>query len=176
MTKTPGLPPKPSTRDPRQRPGFDPALFPRAHGAAAPPVGSRDPTDRTKLQFLSVYYELNACYANLLQVRAAPPSPARNTAERRILRRIERTLRRRDAIEDHYAPIGILAEPIMQAGFAIDIHFTFATLNNQGRPRSEGCRMSAYMALPRASTEPPGGEPPTGQDGKTDSDQLPGAG
>jgi hypothetical protein len=154
MSKAASLPPRPRVRDPRTQPAFQPARLPQANGGAAPAVGTRDSNERIKIQFLSVYYYLNINYADLLQIRASQPGSERDAAEHRILRRIERALRQRDALEDHYAPLGILAEPVMHHGFAMDLQFTFGTVNAQGRPRSEGLRMSGYMALPRRSDPP----------------------
>jgi hypothetical protein len=124
------------------------------NGGTAPSVGTRDVNERIKIRFLSVYYKLNSGYADLLQVRASLPGSERDAAEHRILRRIERALRQRDALEDHYAPVGIMAEPVMCQGFAMSLQFTFGTVNAQGRPRSEGFRMSGYMALPQRPNNP----------------------
>lgn len=154
MSKTASLPPRPHVRDPRAQPAFQPAHFPQGNGSPAPAVGTRDSIERIKIQFLSVYYRLNVGYADLLQVRASQPGSEQKTAEQRVLRRIERALRQRDALEDHYAPLGIMAEPVTRQGFAVDLRFTFGTVNAQGRPRSEGFRMSSYMALPRIPDNP----------------------
>lgn len=154
MSKAAILPPRPHVRDPRTQPAFQPAHFPQANGGTAPAVGTRDSNDRIKLRFLSVYYHLNIGYTDLLQVRASQPGSERDAAEHRVLRRIERTLRQRDALEDHYAPLGIMAEPVMCQGFAVNLQFTFGTVNAQGRPRSEGFRMSGYMALPQRPDNP----------------------
>jgi hypothetical protein len=154
MSKAARLPPRPRVRDPRTQPAFHPALLPQANGGAPPAVGTRDSIERIKIQFLSVYYHLNIGYAELLQVRASQPESKGDAAEHRILRRIERVLRQRDALEDHYAPRGIMAEPVMRHGFAVDLQFTFGTVNAQGRPRSDGFRMSGYMALPPRSDPP----------------------
>jgi hypothetical protein len=148
MARTSVLAPKPRVRDPRGAAGFHQGWYPSANGGEAPAAGARDRNERIQIEFLAVYYELNVGYAALLEVRAARSGEGRCGAERRQLRGIERGLRRRDALEDHYAPLGVVAEPVMREGFAVDVRFTFGNVDASGRLRTEGYVTSAYVALP----------------------------
>jgi hypothetical protein len=149
-------------RDPRSRSGFEPAWYPTANGAPAPAPDAVSRNERIELEFLEMYYELNRTATELTGVRRGAPGPERDRAERRVLRRIDRALASRDALEDRYAPLGILAEPVMRDGLAVDVRFTFGDVDDRGRPRSEGYRMSAYAPLPGVSWEGPGVGPERG--------------
>jgi hypothetical protein len=146
MNPSSQLPFKPRIPDPRRQADFDPARYPAASGGAIPPTGRSDPLEPIQNQFLAVYYHLNVAHAALLHARAERDgSPG---SERNALRRIERALRWRDTLEDYYAPFGIIAEPQLKQGFALKVRFTFGAVTQQGFPRSQGYRMSAYISLP----------------------------
>src|SRR5688572_9309256 len=99
-------------QDPRLRGDFVPEHYPRANGKDAPPLGAVEQNEVIILAFLAAYYELNRAYAHLLEARGRAPSPERSQAEREALEAIERTLILRDELEDHYAPRGVIVEPI----------------------------------------------------------------
>jgi hypothetical protein len=60
---------------------------------------------------------------------------------------VERALRCRDDLEDHYACTGVIAEAVFVKGKAVDIRFTFGNVNAAGRPRSAGYAISVYVPL-----------------------------
>jgi hypothetical protein len=148
MVRTCQLAPKPRVRDPRGGLGFCHERYPAANGGEAPARGARERNERIQIEFLAVYYELNVGYAALLDVRRTQLGEGRRGAERSQLRRIERALRRRDALEDHYAPLGVVAEAVMRDGYTVDVRFTFGDVDASGRLRTEGYVTSAYVALP----------------------------
>src|SRR6185369_9961290 len=109
----------------RSESDFDPAFYPLAGGGPPPSPESDDRDDRIKLEFCAVYYQLNRLHARLTDLRKQLRAPAGGDQERDLLREIERTLRLRDALEDRYTPLGVIAEPIARDGFTVDIKFTF---------------------------------------------------
>jgi hypothetical protein len=100
------------------------------------------------LEFLSLYYHLNCQYAALLQVRKKPKSPRRTRTETEHLRVIEKIVIARDRLEDRYAPCGVIAEPIVEKGFTVDITFSFGNVDALGRPRSGSLRVTTYIPIP----------------------------
>ena len=135
--------------DPREAPGFRADFYPTANGKAPPPPGSPDPHDRLVLDFLSAYYQINRGYARLLEIRAEAPSEERQQRERVALQEIETTLRTRDALEDFYAPCGIIAEPVMKEGSAVDVRFTFGDVDSTGQKRNQPRFSSTFITIPR---------------------------
>jgi hypothetical protein len=141
-------------RDPVARPetsprGFNPEWYPKADGREAPTYDSSDPHDRIRLQFITVYYELNRSYARLLAIRrAAPKKPGTPPAtELTALKQIEAVLRRRDALEDQYACLGVIAEPVVQRGFTVDVTFSFGA-ERRATDFPGGLYFSAYITIP----------------------------
>jgi hypothetical protein len=100
------------------------------------------------LEFLALYYDLNRQYAALLQVRKEPKSAGQASTEHEHLRAIEKTLISRDRLEDHCAPFGVIAEPLIEKGFTVDVTFSFGNIDARGRPRSEGIKVTAYVPIP----------------------------
>lgn len=135
--------------DPRKATDFNPRWYPKADGRDAPACDSTDPHDRIRLQFLAAYYELNRSYARLMQLRrAAPKKPGTPQAgEAAALKQIEAILRRRDALEDRYACLGVIAEPVMQKGFTVDVTFSFGT-ERRATDIQGGGYSSAYITIP----------------------------
>jgi len=133
--------------DPREAPDFRDGFYPTANGKPAPAPGASEPHDRLALEFLAAYYEINCGYARLLEVRAEAPSENRQHRERAALQEIETTLRNRDALEDFYAPYGIIAEPVMKEGSAVDVRFTFGDVNSAGQRRNQPRFSSAYITI-----------------------------
>ena len=115
--------------EPRIARGFVAKHYPKSDGSAAPPVDSTDRHDRIRLKFLATYYHLNQAYARLLEVRKQPnrKSARGQSAELAALRHVERILRQRDALEDELAPYGVIAEPIVENGFTVDVKFSFGS-------------------------------------------------
>jgi len=115
-----------------------------------PARNSSDWNDRIKLQFVAAYYRLNSCHARLVEIRnsKAGDSTRRQVNERTTLQKIEKALRRRDELEDQYAPYGVIAEPVMKDGLAVDVRFTFGNVNAAGRLRSQPVVSSAFISIP----------------------------
>ncbi|MBN2507082.1 MAG: hypothetical protein JXQ71_10340 [Verrucomicrobia bacterium] len=134
--------------DPRSRPDFRPEHYPLANGHGAPPVGAMERNDRITLEFLAVYYDLNCDYAQLLEVRQRPPSPERVGAERTCLQTIEKGLIARDRLEDHYASLGVLTDPIAREGFTRDLKIHFGNVDAAGRRRRDYYTLTAYVPIP----------------------------
>src|SRR5580765_8509775 len=114
--------------DPRSRSGFLPQFYPTANGKNAPPAGATERNDRIILEFLAAYYDLNSHYSRLLETRKNPESPELSKAERKRLQAIEKGLILRDSLEDRYAPFGVIAEPVVHAGFTVDVKFSFGNV------------------------------------------------
>jgi hypothetical protein len=144
--KTP--PASPAFEDPRTRSGFRAKYYPKANRREAPAVNTTGRNDRVILEFLAVYYELNCQYDALLQARKKPKSPERTRTEAAHLQVIEQILIARDRLEDRYAPCGVIAEPIVEKGFTVDITFSFGNVDARGRPRSGSLTISTYIPIP----------------------------
>jgi hypothetical protein len=155
-----------SILDPRGLPDFVPSLFPLANGIA--PAASADPrNDQVVLAFLAAYYELNVRWIELRELRSRPHQPGFAEAERTALQTIEAALRQRDELEDRFAPYGIIAEPVLRDGIALDIQFTFGSVNAMGRFRAQPVVSSGELTfnIPsrqrRIGLKPPGPLPAT---------------
>jgi hypothetical protein len=148
--------------DPRNAPGFLPHLFPSANGAASPPFTADERNNRIVMDFRAAYYEINLRWVRLCELRAQSQIPDFEQRERAALQAIETALRHRDEMEDHYAPFGIIAEPVMQSGVATDIRFTFGSTSATGRFRSQPIVSSANLTFRvpdknlRCTVTPPG--------------------
>jgi hypothetical protein len=131
-------------RDPRTARGFRPDWHPRADGREAPPVDTTDRHDRIRVQFLAIYYELNRSYARLLACKRA----GGKARQRPALRQVETILRRRDALEDRFAPYGVIAEPVIDKGFTVDVKFSFGDVQSVANRKHRGFSSSAYITIP----------------------------
>ena len=134
--------------DPRQCAGFSPQFYPIANGAEAPPVDARAQNDRIVLEFLAAYYRLNCQYARLLEVRKQPASPERTDAERKCLQEVEKVLIIRDALEDRYAPLGVITEPVVREGFTVDLKVQFGNMDGAGRRRCDLYTLTTVIPVP----------------------------
>jgi hypothetical protein len=128
---------------------FAPQFYPQADGAPVPPGGSGDRDDTIKIEFCAVYYQLNRLHACLSELRQKEEgsSPDR-LQERELLEEVENHLRLRDALEDKYAPYGVIAEPILEEGFTTDIRFTFGDRNILRQQRTHLVSSSALILFP----------------------------
>ena len=138
--------------DPRLRNDFQPHYYPKANGKEAPAADAGERNDRILLEFLAAYYDLNCEYARLLEVRRGEPSPQRGEAERRRLQAIEKVLIVRDALEDRYAPLGVVTEPVVRDGFTMDVRIKFGNVDGAGRRRSDLYTLTTCVPVPM----PPG--------------------
>jgi hypothetical protein len=115
--------------DPRLREDFNPALWPQCdHGDLPANAEANASTDR-KLAFLAAYYALNLSYSRLVSVRAAAHDAEE---ERKSLQAIESALLARDALDDKYAPVGIVASPDFENGFVRNVNFVQPQLPRVG--------------------------------------------
>jgi hypothetical protein len=112
--------------DLRARPDFDPALLPRCDGGAWPPSDSTDRQQRRVNEFAAVYYAMNRA----LMCAEAARATGNTLAETAALDEFCAASRARDALEDHYAPEGFLAEPVLENSRYVNLRFTWA-----GKPR-----------------------------------------
>jgi len=143
-------------RDPRKEDDFCSQWYPKADGKDAPPADSLDRQDQIRLKFLAAYYRINQAYALLLENRRAHDiaSAEGKTAELEALRAIEVQLRERDALEDEFAPVGIIAEPVSLNGFTIDLKFTLGAAQ-RSKFGPHDFYSSTYISIPLpAGVEP----------------------
>jgi hypothetical protein len=148
MNQPPDSPQPDHFDDPRNRSDFRPQHYPRVNGQPAPPPGATERNDRIKLEFLAAYYDLNGAYARLLEARGHPDSPERRDAEKKCLQATERLLIVRDSLEDKYAPLGVIAEPIVKNGFTVNLNISFGNVDAAGRLRSDYYTVTACVPIP----------------------------
>jgi hypothetical protein len=155
----------PARLEPEARADFNPAWLPLANGSPAPPP-SADPRNLEIVrQFQTAYYEINASWAALRELRARPDSPEFPPHERTALQNIETALRQRDELENQCAPFGIIAEPLMEQGLTKDIRFTFGSVRADGRFRAQPFVSAALLnfrvppKVPGRALRPPGPPP-----------------
>jgi hypothetical protein len=145
-------PPQPdlqnSLKDPRCSRGFLPQHHPRVNGREAPPVDTTEGNERITIEFLAAYYHLNCEYSRLLEVRRSPVSPCRCEAEKNALQAIEKVLIVRDSLEDRYAPLGVITEPVVQDGFTVDLNIRFGNVDAAGGRRTDAYTLTAYVPIP----------------------------
>jgi hypothetical protein len=134
--------------DPRTQPDFHPSHYPCVNGREGPPAGASDHNDRIKLEFLAAYYVINRAYAGVLETRSRADSPARRNDERKRLQAVEQALIVRDSLEDHYAPFGVIAEPVVKNGFTVDLTISFGNVDAAGRHRSDCYTITACVPIP----------------------------
>lgn len=145
------MPPNPQSdqiMDPRSRHDFRPEYYPTANGEPAPSPDATQRNERIKIEFLTVYYDLNCLYGQLLDARKTVGFSERKAAERNTLQAVERLLIFRDTLEDRYAPMGVIADPVVDRGFTKDIQFSFGDVDAAGQRRSELYTISAYVPVP----------------------------
>jgi hypothetical protein len=128
--------------DPRLRPGFERASWPRCNGAAAPPPGSPGLHERRCLEFLAAFYELNVLNKRLEVARNARAPRRRIKA---LLDRIASATAALEALEDRYAPIGFFGEPIMKG---IRYHNIVFVRPELPRLHPKASTLSSHFAIP----------------------------
>jgi hypothetical protein len=101
-------------------PNFDPALYPKCDQGPPPSPLDGDSTSAAKREFLAAYYRLNQSHWRLATVRGERRSAEE---ERTALQAIELALLARDAVEDKYAPLGIMATPEFTKGYVTNVSF-----------------------------------------------------
>jgi hypothetical protein len=131
--------------DPRTATGSDLSLFPLCDGGLAPFSSGEDPASGRKLDFLTVYYQINRCSQRLLEARKR----SNPIAERAALQAMEKALLARDALENQCAPYGVAASPVLVDGLITDVRFS-APSAGPGRSSSVSMRF-AVPPPPRAA-------------------------
>lgn len=134
--------------DPRGRADFQPRHYPRVNGGEPPSPVATEQNDRIKLEFLAVYYGLNCEHARLTEVRRQPDSELRRNDETKILQEVEKLLILRDKLEDQYAPFGVIAEPVVNDGFTVNVKISFGNVDATGRLRSDFYTISTCVPIP----------------------------
>jgi hypothetical protein len=134
--------------DPRSISDFMERFLPLCNGKPAPPIGASGRNERIMIEFLVVYYHLNCFHLKLCDLRARAEAPDRPQSESDCLRELEKVLVVRDALEDRYAPCGILADPVVEDGFTVNIRFSFGNADSRGRPRGDLYRLTAEIPIP----------------------------
>jgi|SRR5215831_3300459 len=136
------LEPSPHFKDPRLRPGFERACWPRCNGKAAPRPDSADLHERRCLEFLAAFYQLNVLNKRLQAARKARASQRRIRA---LLDKIAAATAALEALEDRYAPIGFFGEPVMKGMRYHDIVFVRPELP---RLQPKASALSSHFAIP----------------------------
>jgi len=148
MNTTPTNNPPGGLDDPRLRPDFRQEFYPYVNGREAGPADASEKNERIALEFAAAYYDLNAGYERLLQARSRPDSPERRENEKKCLQSIDAILIVRDRLEDHYAPFGVIADPVVKDGFTVNVKLSFGNVNAAGRRRSELHTLTACVPIP----------------------------
>jgi hypothetical protein len=147
VNTTPSFPNPGGVEDPRGRGDFRPEFYPKANGGDDPPPEATSRNDRIRIEFRAVYYRLNCEYARLQEARASAESSGRAKMESECLRAIEKILILRDGLEDHHAAFGVICEPVVTNGYAMDLKFTFGDVTATGRLRSVPLESSGAVAI-----------------------------
>ena len=148
MNETPETHEPDAMKDPRSLPDFEPQYYPRANGEQRPAPDAVEQNDRIKVEFAAAYYALNCEHARLVAVRSRPDSVERRQEEKELLEKIERLLIARDALEDFYAPFGVIAEPVVKEGFTVDLNISFGNVDAFGRLRTDCYTITACVPIP----------------------------
>jgi hypothetical protein len=148
MNPTPSSNPPGWFSDPRHRSEFRQEFHPRVNGRETSALNASDRNDRVSLEFAAAYYDLNAGYARLLETRKSLETPEHRENEKKCLQSIEAALIVRDRLEDHYAPFGVIAEPVVKDGFTVNVKISFGNVDAAGRRRSEEYTITARVPIP----------------------------
>lgn len=108
--------------DPRTWPDFDPALLPQFDGGEWPPVGTRERQWLRAIEFGAIYYAMNRWLVTLKKAKDDGDALAETAA----LQELCAVSQSRDALEDHYAAEGFLAEPILEGSRYVNVQFVWA--------------------------------------------------
>jgi len=134
----------PCYEDPRTAPDFPADAYPaeRDEEATAP-----ENVQEAKRRFKAVYARRNACLRTLSSLQ--PEDPNRPPLLERAVFLTEAI----DHLEDVYAPIGLVAEPLMNDSmFTSELIFTHARLTS-ARSGSRECSFSLYIPIPLPDSE-----------------------
>lgn len=135
-------------KDPRNLPDYESRFYPRVNGGEAPAPDAGEQNERIKVQFAAAYYALNREHARLVALRTQTDSVSRKREEKVLLQKIEALLIARDELEDFYAPFGVIAEPVVEQGFTVDLKLSFGNVDAFGRLRSDCYTITACVPIP----------------------------
>jgi hypothetical protein len=51
-------------------------------------------------------------------------------------------------LEDRYAPLGVIVEPVVEGGFTVNLIISFGNVDAAGRRRSEAYTITARVPIP----------------------------
>lgn len=126
--------------DPRGEAGFDGDCYPGGDTAAAP---APDGVDEMKTRFSAAYARRNACVRTLAGLKRSSPERAR------LIETILLLTEAIDHLEDVCAPVGLVAEPVMDEDmFVREVNFTHAPVHTPGRPSPFVSSFSMYIPIP----------------------------
>ncbi len=130
--------------DPRTTPGFPPEAYPTERDI---PAGVPENVAEAKARFKAVYARRNVCACALSRLQPGDPDRPRLAAEFIFLTEAI------DHLEDVYAPIGFIAEPVMdETMFTTELVFTHARLASAKSERFESS-FSLYIPIPLQDPE-----------------------
>ena len=134
----------PGYDDPRTTPNFPNDCYPEERGGeSAVPENVQE----AKAKFKAVYARRNACLRNLSHL--TPDDPARPPLVEQIVFLTQAI----DHLEDVYAPIGLVAEPVMdETMFTRELIFTHAPLTGT-RSETFESSFSFYIPIPLKNPE-----------------------
>lgn len=127
--------------DVRLKEGFDPTLYPKADGEVL--KDGDGPCWERKLLFLSVYYRLNRHYCAMAEAR----KNGNDTEAASLLESIQVDYDMRQALEQHYAPIGFLGEPEMDGLLVENVVFSHSRLGDLAQPSTVTLSSSIQIPL-----------------------------
>jgi len=134
--------------DPRIETGFQAHHYPAVNGQRGPAADATGRNDRITLEFLATYYRLNVEYQRLEEARKNRDALRRAELERECLQGIEKVLILRDSLEDRYAPLGVIADPVVKGGFTVDLKIHFGNVDAAGRRRTDVYTLTAVVPVP----------------------------
>ncbi len=130
--------------DPRTTPGFPPEAYPTERNV---PTGVPENVAQAKARFKAVYARRNVCARALSRLQQGDADRPRLAAEFIFLTEAI------DHLEDVYAPIGFIAEPVMdETMFTSELAFTHAPLTRAEGERFESS-FSLYIPIPLEDPE-----------------------
>jgi hypothetical protein len=138
-------------KDPRVSDTFQPYFFPLSDLSEFPPGNPEKKNNRIRLEFLILYYEINLVSARLIDPKVRTDSEKQRSEQQ--LKSLRRDLQQ---LEDYYAPLGVIAEPRIAKGFAVNLTFTFPDESRWFHEQAATGRRNAELKFSRAETESSG--------------------
>ena len=130
--------------DVRAEADFEPSLYPKADGAFLTEEGDDEVLSSRKRCFLSLYYRLNRSYSALADAR----NLGIEALVASLLNEIQVDYDMRQALENHYAPIGFIGEPEMDGVLTTNVVFSHSRLGPERESLPIVLSSSIKIALP----------------------------